>query len=297
MIDFKPITPKEHNLFKKYYSFKADNAENSFANLCAYSFLYKGEYALLEDTLLTRIHFEYNKQICYYMPMGKMPLKDVVNLLIQDSKEQNYQLNFVVEDETPFKEFFPDMFHATTMRDAYDYLYLRIDLANLSGKKYQSKRNHINKFCNLYSYKFKTLTASDKEECMQMLERWRKQEMNISPSFKRDYDDEYNVINYLFDNFNDLEMFGGAIMVENLMVAFSLGSAVNERTFDTNIEKADRDYMGSYALINREMAIHLPDNFQFINREEDKGIFGLRKAKLSYHPYKMIVKTILTFDS
>lgn len=294
MLDFKPITPAQYELFKNYYKYKADNAENSFTNLCAYAFLYKGEYCLEEDTLLSRIHFEYNKQICYYMPMGNKPLKDILQLLIEDSKENNYQLNMVIESQNALESIFPNKFSVCSMRDMYDYLYLRSDLAELKGKKYQPKRNHINQFTNLYQYTFKVLNKADKPSCMQMLERWREQEMNISPSFKHDYDDERQVIEFLFDNFDSLHIFGGAIIVADKVIAFSLGSPINDHTFDTHIEKADRDYIGAYALINKQMATHLPENFVYINREEDKGIVGLRQAKLSYHPYKMVEKYLAT---
>jgi hypothetical protein len=91
------------------------------------------------------------------------------------------------------------------------------------------------------------------------------------------------------------DMFGGAIMVEGKMIAFSLGSKVTNDTFDTHIEKANRDYIGSYAIINKEMATNLPQEFTFINREEDKGIIGLRKAKLSYQPYELIEKYLATY--
>ncbi len=294
MLEFKPITPALYELFSRYYQYKADNAENSFTNLCAYSFLYQGEYCLYEDTLLSRIHFEYNKQICYYMPMGPKDLKHILNLLIDDSKINDYQLNIVIESPDALDNIIPNQFDVISMRDMYDYLYLRSDLAELKGKKYQPKRNHINQFCNLYKYTFKQLNNSDKASCLAMLKRWREQEMNISPSFKRDYDDEQQVIEYLFDNFDALHIFGGAIIVDDKVVAFSLGSAINNFTFDTHIEKADRDYIGAYALINKEIATNLDTHFQYINREEDKGIIGLRQAKLSYHPYKMVEKYLAT---
>lgn len=298
MLDFQPIKPENNELFWTYYEqFKNQNAENSFANLCCYSFLYQGEYCVIDDNLLTRIHFDYGKQLCYYMPLGNRDFKEVTQMIIDDSIAKKYQLNFIIEAPEIIENIFPQQFDIISNRNMFDYLYLREDLQFLKGKKYQPKRNHINQFVNQYAYTFKEIHKEDREQCMQMLSVWREQEMNISPEYKRDYDDEKNVIEYFFKYFNELRMYGGAIMLDDKMIAFSLGSPINADTFDTNIEKADRNYMGAYAIINKEMAAHMPENFKYINREEDKGIMGLRQAKLSYKPLKLIEKYVATYKN
>ncbi len=87
-----------------------------------------------------------------------------------------------------------------------------------------------------------------------------------------------------FEHFEELEMIGGCIYVGDKLVAFTYGSAVNDHTFDTHVEKADTDYDGAFTIINKLFAQHLPERFTLINREEDLGIDGLRQSKLSYHP-------------
>ncbi|MGP1515434.1 MAG: DUF2156 domain-containing protein [Bacteroidales bacterium] len=298
MLDFQPITPDKHALFKRYYHNKLPrNAENSFGNLCCYSFLYHGEYYEQDKkTLLTRIHLDYQKYILYYLPLGEKTLKDIAPILIQDSKENNYKIAFVIDNPEIIKNCTCEHCQITANRNMYDYLYTREDLMTLKGKKYQPKRNHINQFSNRYEYTTKQLTKNDKQSCLEMLQTWREQEMNISPEYKRDYDDEKYVIEYLFDWFDELEIFGLSLYVQDKMVAFSIGSPINHDTFDTHVEKADRNYMGSYTVINKEMAIQMPPQFIYINREEDKGIMGLRQAKLSYHPYQLIEKYICTIE-
>lgn len=298
MLDFQPITPDKHALFKRYYHNKLPrNAENSFGNLCCYSFLYHGEYYEQDKkTLLTRIHLDYQKYILYYLPLGEKTLKDIAPILIQDSKENNYKIAFVTDNPEIIKNCTCEHCQITANRNMYDYLYTREDLMTLKGKKYQPKRNHINQFSNRYEYTTKQLTKNDKQSCLEMLQTWREQEMNISPEYKRDYDDEKYVIEYLFDWFDELEIFGLSLYVQDKMVAFSIGSPINHDTFDTHVEKADRNYMGSYTVINKEMAIQMPPQFIYINREEDKGIMGLRQAKLSYHPYQLIEKYICTIE-
>ena len=298
MLDFQSITPDKHALFKRYYHNKLSrNAENSFGNLCCYSFLYHGEYYEQDKkTLLTRIHLDYQKYILYYLPLGEKTLKDIAPILIQDSKENNYKIAFVTDNPEIIKNCTCEHCQITANRNMYDYLYTREDLMTLKGKKYQPKRNHINQFSNRYEYTTKQLTKNDKQSCLEMLQTWREQEMNISPEYKRDYDDEKYVIEYLFDWFDELEIFGLSLYVQDKMVAFSIGSPINHDTFDTHVEKADRNYMGSYTVINKEMAIQMPPQFIYINREEDKGIMGLRQAKLSYHPYQLIEKYICTIE-
>jgi hypothetical protein len=294
-MDFKTITPQDKEIFNNFYPYKTSrNAETAFANLCCYNFLYHGEYTVIDNCLLTRIHFDYGKNLCYYLPIGKHDRKEVIELLIKDSITNNYQLNVVVENEE-INNWFDDKFEISSHRSLFDYLYKREDLMLLSGKSFQKKRNHINQFMNLYHHSFRQLKKEDKQECLDMNSLWFKQEMLITPEFKQDYMEERRVIEYLFDYFDELDMFGGAIMVEGKMIAFSLGSKVTNDTFDTHIEKANRDYIGSYAIINKEMATNIPQEFTFINREEDKGIIGLRKAKLSYQPYKLIEKYLATY--
>ncbi len=299
MLKFRDITPNDWDILWEYYKDKqTDNADNSIGNLCCYSFLYAGQYLILDNsTLIVRVQLGGNKHYMYYPPLGEKSFEQVFPLLVQDSKECGYCISFLSYDKKDLENCKPNTCEISSNRNLFDYLYLRSDLESLKGKKYQPKRNHINKFMSSYSYEVRQLAKQDKSECLDMLQTWREQEMGISPEYKRDYDDEQKVIEYLFDWFDELHIFGIGLYVDSTLIAFSLGSPVNNRTFDTHIEKADRNYMGAYTVINKEMAIRLPNNFEYINREEDKGIMGLRQAKLSYNPYKLIEKYMITIKS
>lgn len=294
MIEFKPVNPTDRALFESFYDCKdIRNAESSFVNLCAYSFIYHGEYAIVNNCLVTRIHFDYGKRISYHYPIGKDCQEEVLEALIEDAKLKNYEMSLlchpsdIAEDLKPRFEFAPQ-------RDFFDYLYLRSDLENLKGKKYQPKRNHINKFKTLYDWEFKILGSQDKTECMKLEREWIANNVLKNPNMEQDYKNEEKIVEYLFDNFDELGIFAGAIKVDGNIVAFSLGSSIKHDTFDTHIEKANRDFDGSFAMINQQMAEHLPENFVYINREEDLGIEGLRKAKQSYYPFQLIEKYIAT---
>lgn len=294
MIEFKSVNPTDRAVFESFYDCKEiRNAESSFANLCAYSFIYHGEYAIVKNCLVTRIHFDYGKRISYHYPIGRGCQEEVLEALIEDAKLKNYEMSLlchpsdIAEDLKPRFEFAPQ-------RDFFDYLYLRSDLENLKGRKYQPKRNHINKFKALYDWEFKILGSQDKVECMKLEREWIANSVLKNPNLEQDYRNEEKIVEYLFEHFDELGIFAGAIKVDGNIVAFSLGSSINRDTFDVHIEKANRDFEGAFAIINQQMAEHLPQNFVYINREEDLGIEGLRKAKQSYYPFQLIEKYIAT---
>lgn len=283
MIQFNPITPKDRAIFEKYYPYKTiQNAETSFANLCAYSFQYHGEYAIIDDCLVTRIHFIKDKEICYHTPIGEGNKEDIIKKIIEHNEDKKQKITLITDNKTKCEIY--------EERDFADYLYLREDLQHLKGRKYQAKRNHINKFTSKYQWNYKELNSHNCFDCLPLLDKWKEQASEKTPQHNNDYEKEKKVIEYLFQHFDDLDLYVGAIEVEKQIIAFSIGSKINNNTFDVHIEKADRDYEGAFALINREMATHIPKNYQYINREEDLGIEGLRKAKLSYHPIKIIEK-------
>lgn len=294
MIVFKDVTPQDKEIFDSFYKYKClQNSESSFANLCAYAFLYYGQYAIVENCLVTRIHFERNKSLCYHYPIGPNGMDKAIERIIEDAQEQAYNLHFICEhSELPSR--FAQRFRSEAKRDFLDYLYLREDLQNLKGKKLQAKRNHINKFNKLYSWQYEQLDKDSCFECMEVEEKWCKSSIERHPEAEEEYLNEKRVIEFLLNNFEQLGIFGGAIKIEGRIVAFSLGSKINDNTFDTHIEKADRDIEGAFAIINQQIALHLPENYIYINREEDLGMEGLRQAKLSYHPFRMIEKHIHT---
>lgn len=297
MLNFKRITPDDRDVFEEFYQYKTiQNCETSFANLCGWGFLFNGEYAIINRALVTRVHYQLNKEICYHCPIGPTDKVELVKLIIQDSIENNYEMKFILDCKEVIQVYFKEEFEVEDKREYYDYVYLRESLASLSGKKLQSKRNHCNKFENLYNYEYRELNSENVKICIGFAQRWLnyKIEINNNPDIEG-YINEMKVINYFSDNFDNLALIGGSLFVDGDLVAFTIGSKINNDTFCTHIEKANTDYEGAYAMINRELAKHLPENYVYINREEDLGIEGLRKAKLSYQPIKLIEKQIATY--
>ena len=294
MIEFKSVGVGDRKIFEQFYPYRYHrNAESSFGNLCAYSFLYSGEYAIVDNCLVTRVHYPTPKEVSYHYPFGFGDCERVLDLLIEDARENNLPMSMVCRKED-LAQRHRELFEFEAKRDFFDYLYLREDLQYLKGRKYQAKRNHINKFSSLYNWTFSPLRTEDMEECMCLEELWLQDAVLKNPNAETDYQNEKRIIRFLIENMEDLGVVAAAVRVEGKIVAFSLGSSINNDTFDVHIEKADRNFEGAFAIINQQMAEHLPQNFKYINREEDLGLEGLRKAKLSYHPYMLIEKDIAT---
>lgn len=295
MINFKRITPEDKEIFDSFYKYKdVKNCETAFANLCAYGFALNGEYAIIDNTLVTRVHFEFNKVICYHCPIGEGDKVAIIKELISDAKDKGFTMKMMIDCQDLFRENFCSQFTCEKRRDFFDYVYLRESLATLSGKKLQAKRNHVNKFMKTYNYEYLNIDSSNVDRCVDFANRWLDFNIKENPENGEGYKEELQVIKYFAENFDKLGMLGGAILVEGKMVAFTLGSKVNNQTFCTHIEKANKDYDGAYAIINKEFANHLPEEYIYINREEDIGLEGLRKAKLSYNPIELITKTVAT---
>lgn len=173
-------------------------------------------------------------------------------------------------------------------RDFSDYLYDAEDLRQLSGKALHGKRNHINKFMRLYSdFDYRPITAGDKDEALNLVKEWCDEKnldyLNLQQS-------DYRAIRQLFDDFSELDIRGGTIRVNNRLVAFALGSLMRGNTAVIHFEKADAAYQGLYSVINKLVLDNAFPEAEFVNREEDMGIRGLRKAKNSYGPVRMIHK-------
>lgn len=177
---------------------------------------------------------------------------------------------------------------AAPQRDAFDYIYRAEALAELSGKRYHSKRNHIARFCeNDWSYE--RITSANIRECAALNTLWRAEYADNADMIAESY-----VTDRALENFEALGLYGGLLRVDGIPCAFSFGEPARD-IFVVHAEKALRSYQGAYAAINRELVRSLGGRYAYINREDDAGAENLRKAKLSYHPEFLEEKFRLTF--
>ena len=232
------------------------------------------------------------------MPIGlpgktAADLAEAIHWLEEDSLANSHplcMLGITPENRALLEATHPDGFFYIPERDYFDYIYLREDLATLKGKKYQPKRNHINNFKKRYTYEYLPITPEIVPQCLELERQWFKAN-NESAEEEEELSDERRSLTYALHHAEELDLTGGAIRVEGKIIAFSFGAPINHDTFGVHVEKADVSYEGAYTVINQEFAAHLPEQYTYVNREEDLGIPGLRQAKLSYQPAILLEKS------
>lgn len=189
-------------------------------------------------------------------------------------------------------EEYPGKFNYIEERDYFDYVYDGESLRTLAGRKNQKKRNHLNYFLKEYEgrYKYKTLNKEDFDECIDMLKSWMKDKE--SQSADDGIDDEFVGIKKIFDNYDILseDVKVGGVYIDGKLEAFSIGEKLTDNMVVVHIEKANAEIRGLYPYINQQFLVNEFSDVEFVNREEDLGIEGLRKAKLSYHPCRFVEK-------
>ena len=173
----------------------------------------------------------------------------------------------------------PDCYEFTPDRDNFEYVYRSQDLITLSGKKLRQKKNHLNQFRMQYTnYEYMPLTDDIFADCIATAEEW------VETHHEEGIEDELEAIKLLFEHWDELGLRGGAIKLFGRIEAFTIGEPLNDRTALIHIEKANPTIRGLYQAINNELIRHEFSDYEFINREEDMGLPGLRQAKESYNP-------------
>lgn len=290
MIPFKPIELDDRERVLRYtLPSPRRNCDLSFVNLYSWRFLYQTEVAEQDGFLLFRFYVD--GELAYMMPVGEGDVRPVVAALMEDASRLNApfrMLGVCVNMKEVLEQAFPNRFRFTSDRNYADYIYLRSDLATLRGKKFQPKRNHINKFKAYYpDYEYRQLTPELVPECLRLEALWCK--ANDCAENAALQAERRSMTNAL-ENMEKLGLTGGVLHVQGNIVAFTFGAPINNETFDTCVEKADTNIEGSYAMINYEFANRIPEQYMYVNREEDLGLEGLRKAKLSYQPETILEK-------
>lgn len=177
-------------------------------------------------------------------------------------------------------------------RDEFDYIYRVSDLAELPGRKYHGKRNHIAAFSRKYNWRYETLSDQNVTAVHTLADRWCSTRVDEDGSLAA----ENASIHELLEHRDEAQLKGGVLFVGEEAVAFTFGAPLCADTFDTLVEKALPEYADAYAVINREFAARELSGFTYVNRENDVGAEGLRRAKLSYHPVMLVKKTLCTVE-
>ena len=291
MIDFQKLDLTNRAQYDAFLMHCGERGcEYSFVNL----FLWGRQRAAFMDGFLV-LFSQFQRKSVYPFPIGQGDIKKVLDAVIHDACKRGLVCRFTsltAADCATLEELYPGQFHFHPDREGCDYIYDIHNLADLPGRKYQRKRNHVNRFraahpdCRAVPIDKELLPA-----LQQMLDGWF--ENRVTPEAHDEYHLEQVALRRAFEHWDALGLEGMALVEDERVVAMTIGSVLGPKTFDVHFEKALEEIDGAYAAINQAFAAYVREKhptIQYLNREDDLGIEGLRKAKLSYYPDHLVVK-------
>lgn len=292
MIDFKHIQIEDRQWADPLIrSANMPGSHLNFSTIFTWAYINNYRIAKVNNYLVVKMNIEGTEG--YYFPAGTGDVKPVIDELIKDAADINHEFIMYAltrDDEKILETLYPGCFEFEYERDFYDYVYMLDKLVTLSGKKLHAKRNHINAFKRDQNWSFELINDDNVKECEKMNDLWCKEAgCDGDDGLKADHCATRRYFKYR----KELGVEGALIRVNGTVVAFTIGEVLNEDTYVIHVEKAFRDVQGGYTMINREFSEYVQKKYPHIlwmNREEDMGEEGLRKAKESYYPDIMIEK-------
>jgi hypothetical protein len=229
----------------------------------------------------------------FFPAMGEGNVVECYRVLLQDLKERGAppKIARVPEGMVLPIDWTTAGMVAELDRNQCDYVYLVNDLARLEGRKYHRKRNHIKQFKGKYTHEYVALTPEWIPECLRLQNDWCDlRHCDDVPGLAN----EFVAIKEAFAHFETLKVTGGAILIDGKLEAFTFGEPLNQDTVVIHIEKANPAFDGLYPMINQTFLEHHWAAYTYVNREQDLGEEGLRKAKESYFPHHLVNKYTIT---
>ena len=264
-------------------------SELTFTNLFVWNSSETVQLSRLDETVLLQRRRLRDDKTFLLPPLGKQPLTSVVKTL-RKTDLGNYHLSplygLTFEE---LRQLSIDGAKVESDRDDWDYVYLTNDLAELLGDKYHSKRNFITRCLSKHTCRYASIGPSEVNECLQLQTQWCSlRNCSLVPGLEA----ENTAIKTAFDNYAHLGVIGGAVYVDDKLEAFTLAEPLNDNTAVIHFEKANFEIDGLYQVVNQWFCQKELRNYKFVNREQDLGLTGLRKAKESYYPHHMVEKYV-----
>ena len=291
MIHFQKFDEQTRNEYlKTLFAAGERGCEYSYANLNLWG---RQRVAALDGFFV--LFSQFDRFSIYPFPVGRGDIRPVLDAIIQDARERGIvcRLTGLTPADTMLvEELYPGQFRFHPDRNSCDYVYDINDLADLKGRKYQKKRNHINRFWQAHpNCTAAPITEDNLPAVEEMVASWYAAKQADDPN--NDYHLEKQALHRAFAHMNTLGLEGLVLLENGNILAMTMGSRLSDETFDIHFEKA-MDYAdGAYPAIAQAFAAHLRSKYpalRFLNREDDMGIPGLRQSKLSYFPHHLVVK-------
>ncbi|MCK9555266.1 phosphatidylglycerol lysyltransferase domain-containing protein [bacterium] len=286
--EFESIQPGHKDIFKKYLSlYKKESCGFMFANVFSWKDILKLSVSSLDENLI--IAGVQDNNPFFYEPVGDRKPLESVKAVFKHFKTGNGRIHLKGATENFIKNVIngDKSFSIKENRDDSEYIYLAGDLISLKGNKYHSKKNLYNQFKKNNSYRYIKLEQDTAGHCIDFLDKWcERKECGLTPRQAK----ENCAAKRMLENFDYLELKGAVFEVNGVLSGLTLGEELNPDTFVVHVEKATSLVKGLYQAINREFLENEASGYKYVNREEDDGVAGLRKAKMSYNPVKLLKK-------
>ncbi len=257
----------------------------------SYSVLWKEAIGLTIAKSDTALYMHLAVDDCFLLPITEDLPKAMAELEAHCAESgQRFRLECVPEEEA--KQLAEMGYTVEHTRNLDDYIYESQKLIKLSGRKLQSKRNHISRFERTYTYSIRHLsTPAMREECYKMASStWLDNQEEPTKEIK----EELVALRRTFDHWDELGFVGMSVCVDHHLTAFTVGEIIDDQLAIVHFEKGDTSYLGIYSVINQLFSSEYLRDVKYVNRQEDAGVPGLRKAKRSYRPTLMVTKYRVT---
>ena len=292
--DIKELRPEDYEELKKYFLLRnAGTCENIILDTYLWKNYYNTRYIKWDKGIIWL--YSNKDEVFTWTPLAEpADLREGFELAKRYFNEElglKLKMYLVDEEAVQILNLPEDQYIVEEDRDYFDYVYDAEKLRNLSGKKYHKKKNHVNAFLKEYEgrYDFRLMCCMEEGHIENFLEKWR-EARDIEDEYHR-VDYEMEGIKYVLGHCQMLKMRMGGVFIDGKLEAFSIGSySQEEKTAYIHVEKANPEIRGLYPFINREFLRQGFEDAEFVNREDDMGLEGLRKAKLSYHPVRLVKK-------
>ena len=287
--EFRDLQLADRPLLLSFYkTVQPEISELTFTSLFSYRVSDRTKISRIDNTILLKMYLETKNREIFFPPIGTFDIVSIIDAidrterrdqafygLSKDQAESLSKIGFTIE---------PD-------RDNWDYVYLVKDLAELKGPKYHSKRREVKQCLSEHNCEYRPITGDLVNRCLQLQEEWcNVMNCEENPSLKN----ENLAVRETFKNFAELNVFGGAAIVDGRLEAFTVGERLNTNTALVLFEKANPEIRGLYQVINQWFSQNALKDYQFSNRGQDIGDSGLRRAKQSYRPHHMVEKYAAT---
>ena len=286
MIQFRRIALSDKVWIDELLSYSDfRGAEYCFTNLFIWESVFNSQIARFEDFILFTSGEGESRR--YLLPAGRGDYSKVLEILKQDAINNSAPFVIIGIPQNMIsivKEVFP-MAEITPIRNSFDYIYESEKLVSLAGKKLQPKRNLLARFKDLQDCSFEEIDSININECKVFTQKWCKEVGGCKDNHS--LHSELCAVGVALKNFSDLKLWGGLIRYKGEVVAYSMGEALNSDTVIVHIEKATSSLKGVYQAINNEFVKRFALEHKYVNREDDAGDEGLRRAKESYYPVFM----------